>query len=274
MSRLLLLILIAASSSAGAIVIRDDVDVAHYQIPPEAFPALVDMPNEGHGVLIAPQWVITAAHTVSTCEDERKHIVLNGVVRQVERIVVHPGYRKPPQALLENALETWDWTLFSALLAASDDLALLKLAQPVDDVPPVAIRQGDDEFGKIVRIIGKGATGTGASGFDYGDPHRTELRQAYNTVTSAHDRWFCYVFDAPSEALPLEGGSGSGDSGGPVLIQDGETWLVAGLTSWTAPQGATRSRPGKYGQISCNLRLSHYRRWIDEVLTTASGIGE
>jgi hypothetical protein len=37
-------------------------------------------------------------------------------------------------------------------------------------------------------------------------------------VTSAHERWLCDVFDAPSSALWLEGRTGNGDSGGPVLV--------------------------------------------------------
>ena len=266
MARLLLLALLVISPSASAIVIRDDVDDSQYRVPASDFPALVDMPGEGHGVLIAPQWVITAAHAI-TWQSEIKQIVLHGTSRDVERLVVHPGYKKPPQELLDHALATWDWTLFAVLLSSSDDIALLKLAQPVTDVSPVVVYKGDDEFGQIVKIMGKGATGTGVTGYDLNDPHRTELRRAYNKVTSAQGRWFCYVFDKPPEALPLEGASGSGDSGGPVLIQAEEVWLLAGLTSWTAPQGATRTPPGQYGQISCNVRLSHYKEWIEGVIS-------
>jgi chymotrypsin len=269
MARLLLLALLAVSSSASAIVIRDDVDDSRYRVPASEFPALVDMPGEGHGVLIAPQWVVTAAHAV-TWHSELKHVEINGASRDVERLVVHPGYKKPPQELLDHALATWDWTLFAVLLSSSDDIALLKLAQPVTDVPPVAIGKGDGEFGQVVKIMGKGATGTGATGYDFHDPHRTELRRAYNKVTSAHGSWFCYVFDKPSETLPLEGGSGSGDSGGPILIEADGDWRLAGLTSWTAPQGAIRTAPGQYGQISCNVRLGHYSDWIESVISAQS----
>ena len=269
MTRLLLLVLFLASSSASAVVIRDDVDDSEYRIPASDFPALVDLPSEGHGVLIAPQWVTTAAHAV-TWQSEIKHVEINGTSRDVERLVVHPGYKKPPKELLDHALATWDWTLFAALLSSSDDIALIKLAQPVTDVVPVAILESDDEFGHIVKILGKGATGNGVTGYDFSDPHRTDLRRAYNRITSAHGRWLCYVFDKPSETLPLEGGSGSGDSGGPILIQADADWRLAGLTSWTAPQGAIKAPPGQYGQISCNVRLGHYRDWIESVITAHS----
>jgi hypothetical protein len=255
---------LAVSSGASAIVIRHDVEDAEYRIPASEFPALVDMPGEGHGVLIATQWVVTAAHAI-TWQGEIKQVTLNGIARDVEHLVIHPGYKKPPQELLDQALATWDWTLFRVLLASSDDIALVKLAQPVDDVAPVAINKGNGEFGQVVKIIGKGATGNGVTGYAFSGSHRTELRRAYNKITSAHGRWLCYVFDEPSDALPLEGGSGSGDSGGPVLMQAGQDWVLAGLTSWADPQSAIRT-PGRYDQISCNVRLSHYTEWIEGVI--------
>lgn len=267
MTRLLVLLLLVASSTASAIVVRDDIDDAKYRIQASEFPALVDMPGEGHGVLIAPQWVVTAAHVIPA-HAETEQVVINGIPRDVERVVVHPGHKRPPQALADQALATWDWTLFIVLLSSSDDIALLKLAKPVADVAPVAFHEGAGEYGQVVQVIGKGATADGITGFDMHSSHRTELRRAYNTVTSAHDRWFCYVFDKPSEALPLEGGSGSGDSGGPILIQTANAWRLAGLTSWTAPhQGTTRVPFGQYGQISCNVRLRHYEAWMQSVMS-------
>ena len=87
MTRLLLLALFLTSSTASAVVIRDDVDDSKYRIPASEFPALVDMPGEGHGVLIAPQWVVTVAHAV-TWQSEIKQIVINGIPRDVEGLLV------------------------------------------------------------------------------------------------------------------------------------------------------------------------------------------
>ncbi|MCA1789475.1 MAG: trypsin-like serine protease [Thioalkalivibrio sp.] len=261
---LALLALVAVSSAAGAIVIRHDVDDARYRIAPTEFPALVDMPGEGHGVLIAPQWVVTAAHAV-TWQHEITQVTLNGRLRDVERLVLHPGYTKPPQTLTDQALATWDWTLFRVLLASSDDIALLKLKHPVTDVAPVTINTRDTEYGQVVTIIGKGATGNGLTGYEFSSSHRTALRRAENTISSAHGRWICYVFDDPSTSLPLEGGSGSGDSGGPILMQVGTEQVLVGLTSWSDPQSTIRI-PGRYGQVSCNVRLSHYTDWIAGII--------
>lgn len=138
----LLAILLASSFAAGAIVSRDDVDDAKYRIPVSGFPALADMPGEGHGVLVDPQWVITAAHTIPMGH-ELKSVVINEIPRDVERVEIHPGYRRLSQDLVDQALATGEWMLAVVEIASTDDIALIKLAQPVTDVAPVAIHQGD-----------------------------------------------------------------------------------------------------------------------------------
>ncbi|WP_454259360.1 trypsin-like serine protease, partial [Pseudoxanthomonas mexicana] len=140
----------------------------------------------------------------------------------------------------------------------------LQLAEPVDGIQPVAIYAGDT-MGKVVRIVGKGATGTGARGHDPQGPNRTELRHAFNTITRAEGRWLEYVFDAPPSALQLEGMAGNGDSGGPMLVGVNGHWELAGLTSWKRVDGNPATfRPGIYGQISYGVRLGHYIDWIDD----------
>ena len=264
---LLLLLLLFSSCPAHAIVIRDDVDDSKYRIPTSDFPALADIPGEGHGVLIAPRWVVTAAHTIPA-HPELGQVVINGVARKVARVVVHPGYKTLPRELIDPAMASGEAMLIVVFLASSDDIALIELAEPVTDVVPVATYRASDEPGRIVQIIGKGATGTGATGHDPAGPNRTELRRAFNKITSAYGRWTCYVFDEPSTALPLEGVLGNGDSGGPVLVQADDRWLLAGLGSWKVVQGnVMTARPGRYGQTSCNVRLSHYAEWIDTVVS-------
>ena len=266
-SFLLLLLLLAAWSAASAVVIRHDVDDSNYRIPASEFPALVDMPGEGHGVLIAPRWVVTAAHAIPG-NSGLQHVMINGASRPVERVVMHAGYKALPRSLIDQALASGEAMLIVVFLASSDDIALVELTRDVTDVVPVGLYRGSNEPGQTARIVGKGATGTGAVGHSPGGPNRTSLRRASNTITSAHDRWLCYVFDEPPAALPLEGVLGNGDSGGPVLLQDDEQWLLAGLGSWKVAQGDVRTaRPGRYGQTFCNVRLSHYVEWIERVIS-------
>ncbi|MBA8683060.1 trypsin-like serine protease [Stenotrophomonas tumulicola] len=254
-------------STASAIVIRDDVDDSEYRVPASEFPALVDMPGEGHGVLIAPQWVITAAHTIPL-HSKLTRITVDGKPRDVERVVVHAGYKALPQELIDQAMASGEAMLIVVFLASTDDIALVKLAEPVMDIAPVALYEGSVQPGQIIKIIGKGATGNGATGYSLGGPNRTELRRAYNEVTSSYDRWFCYRFDEPSAALPLEGALANGDSGSPVLVEVGNEWLLSGVASWKVVEGhVLTAKYGRYGQVACNVRLSHYADWIESVMS-------
>ncbi len=267
LSKSLCLMLLALSFSASAVVVRDDIDDAKYRVPDAELPALADLPMEGHGVLIDPRWVVTAAHAVTWQSGGVDAVTINHVPRHVERVVLYPGYQKLPQPLIDKALKTGDATQIIAFLSASNDVALLKLSEPVTDVAPIAIYRGNDELGKIVKIVGKGATGTGARGQDVNGAHRTVLRRAFNKITGVQDRWLCYTFHRPPSALPLEGISGDGDSGGPILIQVKGQWQVAGLASWK--RGKDHSillHPGFYGQTNNNVRLSHYANWIDRIM--------
>lgn len=269
LSKPLCLVLLVLSFSASAVVIRDDVDDTKYRVPDSELPALADIPMEGQGVLIDPRWVITAAHAVTWQSGGVNEVTINHVPRHVERLVLYPGYRKLPQSLVDKALKTGDATQIIAFLSASNDVALLKLSEPVTDVVPFTIYRRNDELGKIVKIVGKGATGAGSRGQDADGAHRTVLRRAFNKITGVQGQWLCYTFHKPPSALPLEGISGDGDSGGPVLIQVKGQWEVAGLVSWKrGKDNAILLHPGFYGQTNYNVRLSHYVNWIDNVILT------
>jgi len=251
-------LLILVVIPAPAIVIRHDVPDADYLVGEDEFPALVDLPGEGHAVLIGKRWAVTAAH--ATQWRPIKQVTVNDKPRAVLAVVIHPGYQKAPEEL-----ESGDAAPLMAFRQAHDDLALIRLVEPVEDVESAALYRASDEKGKLVKIYGKGATGNGLSGQQRGTPHHGKLRRAYNLVISAEGRWLTFSFD--SAAHPFEGIPGDGDSGGPVLIEDHGSWKLAGLTSWKFASGdLSRFRPGFYGQISYQVRISHYVDWIDGVM--------
>lgn len=274
--------LLAASTAVGAVVIRADVDDTKYRVPASTFPALVDMPGEGHGVLIAPQWVLTAAHAAPMqMQGMENEVSIGGVARKVKRVVTHPGYKKVPDQLIKEVLATGDLTKLHAFLDASDDIALIELASPVTDVTPVPLYRGNKEVGMTAELVGKGATGNGIKGQDADSAHRTVLRHAFNVIVGDDARYVWYQFDTPTSALPLEGITGSGDSGGPLLIGDGSSRQLVGLASWSKyPPGHpflrtwTPDRPlveGLYGEIVHAVRVSRYIPWIERVISAPVG---
>lgn len=270
--------LLAVSSTAGAVITRADVDDAKYRVPASTFPALADLPDEGHGVLIAPRWVVTAAHAAPMqMKGMDCDVSIGGVARRVKRVVIYPGYKKLPNEIVTEALASGDLSKISAFLAASNDIALIELASPVTDVTPVPLYRGNQEVGMTAELMGKGATGHGDKGQDPGSSHRTVLRRAFNVIVAADDRYVSYRFDAPPAALQLEGITGSGDSGGPLFIGEGNSTQLIGLASWSRyppdhPFWKTwnPSRPfveGLYGVVVNAVRVSSYAKWIDGVMS-------
>jgi len=228
----------------NAIVIRHDVPDSEYRVSASAFPALVYLPGEGHGVLIAKEWVVTAAH--ATTWRPIHELTINGTVRSVEKIIVHPGYKRQPKDMRSE-----DAAPLMAFLAGTDDIALIKLQHAVSDVTPIPVYKRSDEKGKVVEIVGVGSTGNGLVGEYPGSPHRGELRCGETRVTGADERWLELRFQGPTHALPHEAVPADGDSGAPVFIDVQGTRQLVGLVSHKFASGpVAKFHCCFYGQIT------------------------
>lgn len=273
--RYLMLALLLVTAAANAIVILPGAPDSKYVVPNNAFPALVDLPGEGQGVLIAPLWVVTVAHAAPMqMQGMEEDVTIGGVARRVKRVIVYPGFKREYERVKRAARHPTlkNLPMLNAAFGSMHDIALIELAKPVEDIKPVALYLASDEQGKIVKIFGKGATGNGNVGEFPHSPHRGQLRRAYNRVTTAHGQWLNYRFDCGPEALPLEGVMGDGDSGGPVLIQVNGKWKLAGLADWKHwPKGHDKWHSGVCGQVFSNSRISYYAKWINHVMATYKG---
>lgn len=255
-------LLFSLAGQAYAVVVRHDVDEAKYRARDAAIPALADMPGEGHGVLVAPRWVVTAAHAITWQHQPIGEIVLQGKPRSVKRVVLHDGYKAMPDVPAKG-----DITPFMRFMTNRDDIALIELEEPVTDVEPLPLYRATDEVGKVVTFFGKGATGDGVKGVSPCAPHRTLLRQGANRINAVDGHWIEFTFDNGPEALPLEAFTGGGDSGGPLLIEfNGRRWL-AGLASHVFCEGdISACQPGFYGSRSRQVRISSYVDWIERTI--------
>lgn len=256
------------SAPSNAIIMRHDVDQNGYlalghqhravtvQLGLEARSGGPVLFN-GMGTLIAPDWVLTAAHAVGAIQTSvdagRTHYVfLKGRPYRVAAVFVHAGYGDTSSAV-------------------ANDIALLRLEQPVRNPAPACLYEGNDELGKVVVLVGAGVQGDGTTGPNSTDPDGA-LRGATSTVSGATDDLIEWQFRGPDIAgvTPLEGISGPGDSGGPALIDTGGgRYCVAGVSSFQRNvrdpnDSSTNGLPeeGHYGVVEGYTRVSHYLPWI------------
>ncbi len=249
------------SVEVSAIIIRHDVEAKKHLSESASVPALIDLPHEGHGVLIDPSWIVTVAHTVFY-DYTGKMITIGGESREISHIIYHPGHNAPPKRLFNGDAQPLMDHFFH-----NDDVALIRLKNPVENTKPLGIYRFNTELAETVKLYGKGRTGNGAVGEDT-DSERGVLRWGENRISHVHSNWLVYRFDSPSDdSLSMESMQGSGDSGGAVIIHHQGQSYLAGLASWQMWRGNIADfKGGLYGSEAYQVRLSSYKQWIDGIL--------
>jgi len=231
-----LVLTVVTVTGSSAMVIRHDKSDADALQLGARFDAAGEVLPDGGGALIAPTWVLTAAHVAAPLV-KGGSVRFAGATYAVTRAIIHPEGALRPDAPPEV------------------DLALLQLAAPVTGITPFALYRDRDELGQVLFIVGYGDFARAGTPWVRTDQRR---RAVTNRVNDAGPRRLFMLFDTPEQqATELEG---IGDSGGPAVMERGGTRYVAGISSGSI------GKPGQYGATDVYTRVSSYVDWIEKAM--------
>ena len=231
-------------TSTSAIIIRHDREDSRYIALGSKYPSYcrINLPDGG-GALIAPEWMLTAAHVAEEIKTFPHKAQCGDVARDVELAFINPDYNE----------------------TGRNDIALLKLSAPITEIKPTPIYTERDEAKQIAVLVGHYLTGTGKIGAD--KKLKKEMRGATNRIEKTNEHWLYFTFDAPDSnaVTDLEGVSGPGDSGAPAYITKGGKLYVAGIGSRSRDANKDGIEPN-YGDEDLYARVSSYEKWITETM--------
>lgn len=243
------------ANDARAATIRDDVADAQYIAlgqSPEYSSVGTFVNNQsfnGSAVLIAPDWVLTAAHLFRFASSGT--FTINGSSYTSSALITHP---------------MWNGNAFLGY-----DFGLVHLSSPVLGVTPTLLYTSADEIGMTGTFIGYGMTGNGLSGAlpgvdgnvrgfqnaidgDFGNPG-VLLGSDFDNPLNAADS----DFGSPIP-LSLEGAVANGDSGGGVFVNVNGATYLSGIISFVAARDGSAN--SDYGDVNGFGRISAALPWI------------
>ena len=186
------------------------------------------------GTLIAPTWVLTAAHCVDPAVLQ---LASQSAVTASTEVRLHTVDVINDPGIVVAAAATFKDPLFDQTRLGSHDLGLVQLRTPVTDIVPSPINLSASlaATGTTATIVGYGSTeqgGAGSIGVEYELRNRTVVSCATVGVSGSDKDLLCF---SQSDRR----GTCQGDSGGPAFAMIRGQRTVIGVTSFGDPQCAS-----------------------------------